>query len=387
MMAVEGLTFETPKLMITIMKGEPLKKKRLNSYMRDEVKVRREKFIDDYRKDRNKYKRYAECVLRMLKDALESQKIDITYASAREKDPESLKRKCQKQIKDRDGNLIDKYTDFRNEIMDLAGVRVVTYLLDDIGQVSEIIRELFEVLEEHSGDKLDLLGADRIGYLSVHYIVRLKDISIVAGREEFRGIKCEIQVRTVLEDAWAQIFHDRQYKNEFHVADSEKLWRRTNLLSGNLELLDYQINDLVKEYDRLSQVIRCKNLRSIMGQPITKENVLSYFGDRLGKKVIFYNYGRIERLLKEFGVKNIRGLETLFKDAHCEQKLEAYPKFLTADKIISYILIINDGNKFFEKMGDFIIVSLESYRFLDEFVDIKKLCEKYKVKIEEEGGN
>lgn len=219
----------------------------------------------------------------MIKSLLSSRQIDIAYASSREKEPESLVKKCQKQITNKDGKLVDKYTDYRNEIMDLAGVRIVTYVLDDVKRVSQIIQELFQVIEEHSGDKLDLLGADRIGYLSVHYVIQLKDKPVFTGKEEFWGLKCEIQVRTVLEDAWAQIFHDRQYKNELHATGSDKLLRRTNLLSGNLELLDYQINRLVEEYDALNQMERYKSIRSMMEKPATKENILSYLRKRLGK--------------------------------------------------------------------------------------------------------
>lgn len=349
--------------------------------MQDEIKTRREKFITDYENDRNKYRDYAYHVLKMIIDALKERQIDIAYTSAREKAPESLEKKCKKQVKNNDGNFVDKYTDFRSEIMDLAGVRIVTYLLDDVDQVSRVIRELFDVLEEHSGNKLDLLGADRIGYLSVHYIVKLKDESIIAGTKKFKGIKCEIQVRTVLEDAWAQIFHDRQYKNESEMINSDKLLRKVNLLSGNLELLDYQINGLVKEYDSLNQVMYSKNLRNILGKPITKENVLSYLSDRLGKRTVFFNYERMKGLLQEFDIKMISDLENVLNDTHCEKKLKEYPKLLTADKIISILLIINDSDKFLKKVGDSIAISDESCEFLMEFIDIKKLCNTHKVKI------
>lgn len=355
--------------------------------MLDEIKVRRDRFLYDYTADKNKYRNYANYVLRTIMEALESRHIEIAYASAREKTPESLEKKCQKKVIDEGGNLVDKYTDFRSEITDLAGVRIVTYLLDDVEQVSQIIQELFDVFEEHSGNKLDLLGADKIGYLSVHYIVKLKDKAIGPGTEEFKGIKCEIQVRTVLEDAWAQIFHDRQYKNELQVMESEKLLRRTNLLSGNLELLDYEINRLVKEFDQLNQEIHSKNLKNILKEPVTKENVLLYLDYRLGKKTIFHNYKETAELLEEFGVKKIRDLDTMLKDSHCEREIKAYPKLLIADKIINFILAINDSNKFFESLSGSAAVSKESYDFLKEFIDMKKICEKYKVIIKKGGRN
>lgn len=354
--------------------------------MQYEVDVRRANFIENYKNNKNKHKNFAEYILKTLKDALASRQIDIAYATAREKTPESLEKKCKKKIKNSAGDFIDKYTDFRSEIMDLSGVRIVTYVLDDVDQVSHIIGELFEILEEHSGNKLDLLGADRIGYLSVHYIVKLKDASIIVGTEDYKGLKCEIQVRTVLEDAWAQIFHDRQYKSELQLADSEKLMRRTNLLSGNLELLDYQINGLVKEYDQLNHVESNKDLKNMLGKPVTKQNILSYFVLKFGKKTVFYNYERINKLLVRFGIKKIMDLESILMDSSCDKKLKNYPDFLTADKMISFLLIICDSNKFFEKEGDSVIVSKESYDFLSEFVDIKKVCCKYKVKIEN-GGN
>lgn len=60
--------------------------------MQDEVKVRRERFIENYKKDRDKYKKYANNVLRMVKETLESRQIEIAYSSAREKTPESLEK-------------------------------------------------------------------------------------------------------------------------------------------------------------------------------------------------------------------------------------------------------------------------------------------------------
>ena len=357
--------------------------------MQDQVNVRRETFIANYKANINKYKEFAEYILKTATDALDSRQIDIAYATARAKTPESLEKKCKKKLKNGAGVYVDKYTDFRSEIMDLSGVRIVAYVLDDVKQISYIIGELFEILEEHSGNKLDLLGADRIGYLSVHYIVKLKEKSIIVGKENYKGLKCEIQVRTVLEDAWAQIFHDRQYKSELQLTDSEKLMRRTNLLSGNLELLDYQINALVKEYYRLNHVECNKDLKDILGKPVTKQNILSYIIFRFGKKTVFYNYERINRLLKSFGVNVIMDLEAMLKDASCDEKLQAYPAFLTADKMISFLLIISDSNKFFEEEGGSVIVSKESFNFLSEFVDIKKICDKHNVKIEngENGGN
>ena len=343
---------------------------------------RREKFIKDFEQDKSKYEKYADHVLSMIKNALDARQIDIAYSSARVKSIDSLEKKCKKTIKDDDGNQIYKYNDCRNEIMDLAGVRIVTYLLEDLDEVSKVIKDLFNIVEEHSGNKLDLLGADRIGYLSVHYIVKLNDEKIVIGEESFRGLKCEIQVRTVLEDAWAQIFHDRQYKSEMQEEVTENLARRTNLLSGNLELLDYQINELVKKYDELNRIDKRKKVRNILEKPISRDNLISYIDIKLEKKVIFYNYDKAKGLLDEFNIKSIRELDVVLQDTHCEEHLKMHLGFLTADKIISYLLIIKDGEKFFKKIGPKVLISAGTYEFLKEFIDIDKICDKYGIYIE-----
>ena len=339
--------------------------------------------MDAYKSgNREKCKKYAGIVLNMIKTALADRQIEVAYTSAREKDSTSLEKKCQKLVEDEDGKLVYKYSDFRNEITDLAGVRIVTYLLDDVNEVSKVVKELFHVEEKHSEDKLELLGANKVGYLSVHYIVTLKDDSIRAGETIYRGIPCEVQIRTVLEDAWAQIFHDRQYKTELQAVNLEELSRRTNLLSGNLELLDYQIGEVVTAYDRLSGADRAKRLRGVLDEPVNRDSLLLYIDYKLGKKSRFHNYERIADLLTFFRVKTIRELDAMLRSVGCEDKLKTYDNFLTADKIISYILMIYDLEAFFQKTGSDLLISQAAYDFLKDFVDVEKACEKHGIIIE-----
>lgn len=75
----------------------------------------------------------------------------------------------------------------------------------------------------------------------------------------------------------------------------------------------------------------------------------------MGYEIVDF-YGRITYYSSYKG-ELIRDLESLLKDSHSEKRLAAYQKLLTADKIISLMLIINDSNKFFEKVGDSIIMS------------------------------
>lgn len=349
------------------------------------IEKRIDVFLDDYKKtEKARYSKFAKLVLEKIRNALNARQIAIAYSSCREKDIVSLEKKCHKKVENEKGELVNKYADVKNEIMDLAGVRIVTYLLDDVYEIRKIVEELFDIIYEHSGDKLDLLGADKIGYLSVHYIVNLKESLLGAGEEDYSGLKCEIQIRTVLEDAWAQIFHDRQYKNsiEEHVF-SDNLKRKTNLLSGNLELLDYQINDIVKEYDRINRMEESRKLRILLEQPISRENIIAYIYLKFGKNVVFFDYEKMKTILNEYGVKNIRKLDSCCNSTNFCNKISNFSSYITADKIISYILMIKDSNKFFKKIGTEVVLSKESSDFLGEFIDIDAACEKFNIKIKE----
>lgn len=356
------------------------------SMMTDDWDSRLKTYMDAYKSGgRERHKKYANIVLEMIRTALSDRQIEIAYSSAREKEPASLEKKCQKLVMDKDGKLGHKYSDFRSEIMDCAGVRIVTYLLDDVEEVAKVVKELFNVKVEHSEDKLELLGANKVGYLSVHYIVTLKDDQIRPGEDIYRGISCEVQIRTVLEDAWAQIFHDRQYKTELQAVNLDRLSRRTNLLSGSLELLDYQISEVVTDYDRLSGAISAKRLRAVLDESVSMGSLLAYIEYKLGKKSRFHDYERSRKLLEQFGINTIRGLDAMLRSVGCEDKIKACDNYLTADKIISYILMIYDPDVFFQKAGPNLIISRASYDFLKYFVDVRKACEKHGIRIETGG--
>jgi putative GTP pyrophosphokinase len=74
----------------------------------------------------------------------------------------------------------------------------------------------------------------------VHFIVCLGEKSSGARYDDLKSLKCEIQVRTVLQDAWAIINHHLMYKQEQDVPTP--LLRKVNSLAGLLEAADYQFD-------------------------------------------------------------------------------------------------------------------------------------------------
>lgn len=130
------------------------------------------------------------------------------------------------------------YRDPFLEITDFAGVRVVCLYISDIPLIEDTIRQEFDVVEKV--DKLNDKGVDRFGYGAIHFIVKLGKNSSGARYDDLRNLPCEIQVRSVLQDAWAIIDHHLVYKDESSIPTP--LQRKLNSLAGLFETADDQFD-------------------------------------------------------------------------------------------------------------------------------------------------
>jgi putative GTP pyrophosphokinase len=136
------------------------------------------------------------------------------------------------------------YDDPIAEIEDICGVRIICYYQSDIEKISSIISHEFNVME--SDHKEQKLNADQFGYRSLHFIATIKEEwSKVPNYNGLENLKAEIQVRTILMHAWAEIEHNLAYKSEAHTP--EKFKRRLFRISAKLEEADEQFEDLKNE--------------------------------------------------------------------------------------------------------------------------------------------
>ncbi|MCD4785049.1 MAG: hypothetical protein K8T10_14640 [Candidatus Eremiobacteraeota bacterium] len=183
--------------------------------------------IEEYGKKYEHYKLFADTLLRLFK-IFSKKKIRLALVQARAKSMASFAEKIQRKK--------HKHDDPVNQLTDLCGARIITYTLDELKDVCEFIEEHFEIDRENSFDVCQRLRTSEFGYRSIHYIVKFirrnsppKDIGVeipedakdidVEIPEELYGLKAEIQVRTVLEHAWADFFHQMGYKKGYKIPD------------------------------------------------------------------------------------------------------------------------------------------------------------------------
>lgn len=185
----------------------------------------------------------------ILKKRLTEEAIEISNITMRVKKLDSFILKIQRK----------DYNDPLTDITDFAGVRVVCLYRDDVKKIAEIIDKEFIIIEKV--DKFDEMGTDRFGYGAFHYIVKLGRKSSGARYDDLKEIICEIQVRTVLQDAWAIIEHHLMYKQKSDVP--RVLQRKLNGLAGMFETADDQFFAI--KQDRKAYI---DNVRSGQDTPV-----------------------------------------------------------------------------------------------------------------------
>lgn len=191
------------------------------------------KFKDQYDNLIPLYKRLADNLQQALKEFLIENNVSILTIDSRIKSWDTFIEKIERK----------GYNEPFEQTEDFCGIRIICYYQSDIQIISSIINKEFEVLE--SQDKETLLSSDQFGYRSYHFIIRIPNNWLTA--PNYRGLenlKAEIQVRTILMHAWAEIQHKLAYKRENQIESEIK--RKFSRISAKLEEADEQFEELRK---------------------------------------------------------------------------------------------------------------------------------------------
>ena len=150
-------------------------------------------------KEKTNFERLCGNIQEALKIFLDENNIDYLAITGRVKAFESFADKCVRK----------KYSDPFVENEDFVGIRVIVYFPDDVDKVCKIIDEEFDIVRTEN--KTEQLAVDKFGYRSHHKIVTVKQSWARSPNYRTVGqIKAEIQVRTILMHAWAEVEHKLQ---------------------------------------------------------------------------------------------------------------------------------------------------------------------------------
>lgn len=128
------------------------------------------------------------------------------------------------------------------EMTDLIGVRVITYVHRDVAAVADLLAESLDVLDDRDmGEETAQEG--RFGYASRHLQLRLRPDD-QAAHPEIGDRQVQVQIRTVLQHAWAEFEHDIRYKGQVPDEHAPDFDRRFTLAAGLLELADREFSTI-----------------------------------------------------------------------------------------------------------------------------------------------
>ena len=140
----------------------------------------------------------------------------------------------------------DKSYSNLSDITDLAGVRVTAYFADDVDLIAKMLSSEFSVDEKSSIDKRQYENPNQFGYLSLHYVLSFNtNRADLAEYRKFSGLKCEVQVRSILQHAWAEIEHDLGYKSTNGVP--APLRRKFARIASLLEMADDEFSSIRRD--------------------------------------------------------------------------------------------------------------------------------------------
>ncbi|HCC36511.1 MAG TPA: (p)ppGpp synthetase [Treponema sp.] len=130
------------------------------------------------------------------------------------------------------------------QITDLMGVRVVCPFIENLSVVEELITKTFDMVEiERKGH----YTFREFGYESTHLLIKIPpDITAKHGKADTDV--AEIQIRTILQDAWAEVEHELVYKAEFNPFDTP-MKRKLAAVNASLSLADIIFQE-IRTYQR-----------------------------------------------------------------------------------------------------------------------------------------
>jgi ppGpp synthetase/RelA/SpoT-type nucleotidyltranferase len=175
------------------------------------------------------------------------------------------------------------------DITDIVGVRVITFYIDDVDKVASALERLFKVDWENSVDKRKVHEIDSFGYMSLHYICSMDGFPY----------RFEIQMRTVLQHAWANMNHDTGYKSGVEIPLEYR--RSLSRLAGLLELADEQFSeiraDLADYRRRIQALVASGNLSEV---PLDGDSFRSFLNTRpfdpLNRRIASMNQAEIQEV-------------------------------------------------------------------------------------------
>ena len=233
-------------------------------------------------------------------------------------------------------------------LTDMMGVRMICAFLEDINFGLEQIKKMFDIKE------VEVKGADKkfseFGYESIHVLVKIPNGCMPPLEGKYKDLKpisdelvCEIQIRTILQDAWAEVEHELIYKTEFNPFDIP-LRRKLASINASLTLADITFQEIRDYQNKLQKAldIRRRSFYSIADNMLNEEDE-SLLAEEDISRVTPYVQGTIDDLI-------LRAIQA-HNEGRVQEAVDIYSRIIEAvpetDKNIITVIRKHRGMAYF----------------------------------------
>ena len=283
---------------------------------------------------------FADAIEELLTDA----GVTFDRVVARVKTWRSLKDKARRTREDGTPSYPEPWTD----IHDVVGVRVTVFHSTEIPRAVDTLTESFTV--RRSVDKTaETRIAGSFGYGSHHLVLAVDETAHEAVElDAYAGMTFEVQIRTVLQHAWAEFEHDIRYKRATENLDPQ-VDRAFTLAAGLIELADQQFDQIAA-----IQGAEVDAADDVELTPETLPGVLAVVGGTRYPRPRSDDYPWLNQLLAANGITTVGQLRRLLTaaDVDAVRHAMAYRYRPGQVRLIDDLLLARFGEKHIERTGE-----------------------------------
>jgi ppGpp synthetase/RelA/SpoT-type nucleotidyltranferase len=229
---------------------------------------------------------------------------NIYRVTSRIKTLDSLIAKLSRRCISMDEHALDK-------IGDIVGARIVCLFQEDLERIHHYLSScgsfrFYSRPEAYIWEGMEWIDKDEFmierkssGYGAIHYIAQLSP-EVIGENNPAGGIKFELQVRTLMQEAWAALEHSVGYKNSI----PDRIHGYFDSAADLLGLIDRAFQRLKNESNRLQKEIGASRLQD--SEPINfytlKQLALEQFGVKLAGRA----FSEVLEQLLESSVNTIK---------------------------------------------------------------------------------
>lgn len=259
-----------------------------------------EAIYEDFNKYRQSYETQADLIANILRAQSKVHSVKTRVKDAKHL-IEKVIRKTPERRKKYGKDFKFTVDNYKNEITDLLGIRVIHIFKEDWEEIHDFITSMWNVIEIvaniREGDNTKEFEAKDIevcsrlsGYRSVHYLVESYPTN--------KKLIAEVQVRTIFEEGYGEIDHQLRYSHDNIpellgqnlmllnriAGSSDEMASLINMMSKSLKEVEIEFEDKIKEKDEKINDLKNKILKKNGISDIEKESLIRDIDEILKKE-------------------------------------------------------------------------------------------------------